>query len=158
MEVKESLDKVWPEFASERNITWNTIPQASPHMGGLWEAGVKSAKLHLKKCLGKTVLNFEELYTLVCDIEAVLNWRPLVAVSNDPNDLRALTPNMLLTGREFLSMPLAEEGIFATSDFGMHPTRRWEHVNNLAAMFWRRWRMEYVSTLQPRTKWAKEER
>jgi hypothetical protein len=73
-------------------------------------------------------------------------------------DLRVLTPNMLWTGKEFLSMPLREGEKLATSDFGMHPTKRWEHVNNLAANFWRRWGMEYVATLQPRNKWAKEER
>jgi hypothetical protein len=156
--VKEALDKVFPALAAECMITWNTIPQGSPHMGGLWEAAVKSTKLHLKKVMGKTQLTFEEFATLMCDIEAILNSRPLVAMSNDPKDLRALTPNMLLTGKPFMSMPLPEDTDLASSDFSMHPAKRWAHVSNLAANFWRRWRKEYVTTLQPRVKWAQEER
>jgi hypothetical protein len=57
LEVKQALDEVYPRWAAKRNVQWNTIPQASPHMGGLWETGVKSAKLHLKKTIGKS-LNF----------------------------------------------------------------------------------------------------
>jgi hypothetical protein len=94
----------------------------------------------------------------MCDVEAILNTRPLVALSNYPKDLAALTPNMLLTGKPFLSMPIPEETRLATGDFSMHPTKRWAHLNNITAIFWRRWKAEYVTTLQPRVKWAEEQR
>jgi transposase InsO family protein len=158
LKVKAALDKVFPHLAAERNIEWKMIPQGSPHMGGLWESAVKSVKLHMKKTIGKTLLNFEEMTTFMCDVEAIMNSRPLVAISDDPRDLCALTPNMLVTGKPFLSMPIPEETRMMTGDFSMHPTKRWAHLNNLAAIFWRRWTKEYVTTLQPRVKWAQEQR
>jgi hypothetical protein len=158
LRVKSALDNVFPHLAASRNVEWKTIPQGSPHMGGLWESAVKSVKLHLKKVMGKTLLNFEEMTTFMCDVEAIMNSRPLVALSNDPKDLCALTPNMLLTGKPFLSMPVPDNTRLATGDFSMHPTKRWKHLNNLIAIFWRRWQKEYVTTLQPRVKWADEQR
>lgn len=62
-------------------------------MGELWEAAVKSAKTHMKRIIGQTVLNFEELYTISTQIEACLNSRPLTPQSNGSTtvDPRALS-------------------------------------------------------------------
>lgn len=68
------------------------IPPNAPHMGGLWEAGVKSAKSILKKKLQSAMLNLMEFDTLICQIEAQLNSRPLYAPSDDPTDAEPLTP------------------------------------------------------------------
>ncbi|GFX56547.1 integrase catalytic domain-containing protein [Trichonephila clavipes] len=35
-------------YFTEEGIEWNFIPPRAPHMGGLWEAGIKSVKYHLK--------------------------------------------------------------------------------------------------------------
>ena len=67
--TKESL----PNLAVDLGSQWFMIPPGSPHWGGLWESGIKSAKHHLKKTIGNIVLNYEELATLLCDIEAILN-------------------------------------------------------------------------------------
>lgn len=61
-------------------------------MGGKWEAIVKSMKFHLRRKIGETPLTYEELSTLLAQIEAVLNFRPLEPLSDDPDDLSALTP------------------------------------------------------------------
>ncbi|XP_050305599.1 uncharacterized protein LOC126742837 [Anthonomus grandis grandis] len=58
-------------------IQWHFIPVNSPHFGGLWEAGVKSSKHHLKRVVGNAHFTFEELTTLLAQIEATLNSRPL---------------------------------------------------------------------------------
>ncbi|GFW12192.1 integrase catalytic domain-containing protein [Trichonephila clavipes] len=73
----------------------------SPHFGGLGEAGVKSVKFHLKRVVGSINLTFEELYTLLTHIEAVLNSRHLVRlVGNDIDSLNLLTPFHFLVGEE----------------------------------------------------------
>ena len=99
---KESL----PNLATDLGSQWLMIPPGSPHWGGLWELGIKAAKRHLKKTMGTNVLNYEELATLICDIEAILNSRPLIEASDDPNDDTVLTPAMLVNGKEFRYLPV----------------------------------------------------
>lgn len=62
---------------TDKKITWRFIPQHAPHFGGIWEAAVKSMKTHLKRILGDVKLTYEELSTLLTEIEACLNSRPL---------------------------------------------------------------------------------
>lgn len=74
-------------------VRWHFIPSAAPHFGGLWEAGVKSFKFHLKRVSGAHTLSRVEFATLLCSIEACLNSRPISALSDDPTDFCALTPS-----------------------------------------------------------------
>lgn len=52
------------EFASQEGFKFMFSPAYAPHFGGIWEAGVKSAKQHVKRVMGNTNLTFEELTTL----------------------------------------------------------------------------------------------
>ncbi|XP_029178457.1 uncharacterized protein LOC114946196 [Nylanderia fulva] len=65
-----------PDFlnrtASDR-ITWHFMPPSAPHFGGLWEAGVRSVKHHLRRVIGAHTLTFEEFSTVLCNVEACLN-------------------------------------------------------------------------------------
>ncbi|XP_033213996.1 uncharacterized protein LOC117171056 [Belonocnema kinseyi] len=79
-------------FSSREGINWHFIPSHAPHFGGLWESAVKSIKHHLKRVIGETQLTFSELYTVLTQVEACLNSRPLSPLSNDLNDLEPLTP------------------------------------------------------------------
>ena len=56
---------------------WSFNPPSAPHFGGLWEAGVKSMKTHLRRVVGDQILSLEEFVTLLAQVEAVLNSRPL---------------------------------------------------------------------------------
>jgi len=73
-------------YAAKTQFQWHFIPPNSPHFGGLWEAGVKSLKYHWRRIVGKALLTFEEFSTLLAQVEACLNSRPLIALSNEPND------------------------------------------------------------------------
>ena len=57
--------------------------------------------------MGNNVLKYEELATLVCDIEAILNSRPLIKASDDPNNDTVLSAAMLVNGKEirYLTVP-----------------------------------------------------
>ncbi|GBN32396.1 hypothetical protein AVEN_181167-1 [Araneus ventricosus] len=82
---KESTGKI-EDFIASEGIVWHFNTPATPHFGGLWEAGAKSLKSHLKRVVGNTVLTHEEFSTLLTQVEAVLNSRPLCNLSSDPND------------------------------------------------------------------------
>jgi hypothetical protein len=81
---------------SEQNCDWKFIPPHTPHFGGLWEAAVKSMKHHLRRTLGIHVVTYEELSTLLTEIEACLNSRPLCTISNNPHEVMYLTPGHFL--------------------------------------------------------------
>ncbi|GFW95602.1 integrase catalytic domain-containing protein [Trichonephila clavipes] len=70
-------------YFTEEGIEWNFIPPRAPHMGGLWEAGIKSVKYHLKRALGRSRLIYEEFETVIIQVEGILNSRPLTPISND---------------------------------------------------------------------------
>ncbi|XP_028167479.1 uncharacterized protein LOC114357883 [Ostrinia furnacalis] len=86
-------------------IEWHFNAPSWPTAGGLWEAAVKSMKHHLKRILGEQKLTFEEFSTLLAQIEACLNSRPLLALTNDVDDLDCLTPGHFLVGGSVLSPP-----------------------------------------------------
>ena len=77
---------------------WNFIHRHAPHFGGLREAGLKSAKNHLRRTIGNHVLSLEELTTLFRQIEAILKSPPIEVVSDEPKDGEILTPAQLVCG------------------------------------------------------------
>ncbi|XP_029168783.1 uncharacterized protein LOC114938832 [Nylanderia fulva] len=78
-------------FAAQERIRWRFNPPAAPNFGGLWEAAVKAMKHHLRRVIGDATLTYEEMTTLLAQIEACLNSRPLQPLSDDPEDVAAHT-------------------------------------------------------------------
>ncbi|UYV66889.1 hypothetical protein LAZ67_4003244 [Cordylochernes scorpioides] len=136
-------------LTNSEGIHWKFIPPSAPHFGGLWEAGVKSMKYHLRRTIGSSLLNFEELSTLLAQIEACLKLRPLCPLSEDPEDLQVLTPGHFLIGGSLTALP-DEDDIIA-----MRLPNRWQLIQKSMNHFWTRWSQEYVSQLQQRSKWCK---
>ena len=131
-----------------RRITWHCIPDRAPHFGGIWEAGVKSAKRCLKGAVGKTTLSYEEATTVFCQAEAILNSRPYIAQeSHDPAGEMPLTSGHFLTGRAMNSFPEIPENP------NLKLTDRWKLCKAIVQEFWNIWTKEYLSTLQKSKKW-----
>ncbi|KMQ91587.1 hypothetical protein RF55_8527 [Lasius niger] len=91
--------------AEQEKIAWSFNPPSAPHFGGLWKSGVKAIKTHLKRVIGDQILTIEEFNTLLAQVEAVLNSRPLCPLSSDPNDLGVLSPGHFLTLEPLVSVP-----------------------------------------------------
>jgi len=127
---------------------WRFNPPSSPHFGGKWEAAVKSTKFHLRRLIGDTVLTYEEFSTLLTQVEAVLNSRPLCALSDDPADVSALTPAHFLIGEPIIVIPEP-----SLTDVPTSKLSHWQLVRQTLDKFWSRWSTEYLQRLQTRNKW-----
>jgi len=123
-------------------------PLLFAHFGGLWEAGVRSTKHHLKRVMCIALLTFEEFYSLLVQIESILNSRPLSPMSSHPMDLQPFTPAHFITGGASTTIPWPDV-------IDVHETRlsRYQRVQQMQQHFWRRWSKEVISELQHRTKW-----
>lgn len=138
------------ECLAYRGTKWSFIPPHSPNFGGLWEAGVKSTKFHLRRVLDGTTLTYEELATVLTQIEACLNSRPLYQVSSNSDEAIPLTPSHFLIGEAIVTAP--------DFNFERHSEgslRRWQFTQRLVQHFWRRWSQEYLTTLLQRHKWTR---
>ncbi|XP_065354887.1 uncharacterized protein LOC135949296 [Calliphora vicina] len=83
--LKESQSLICSSYGVQ-GVSWRFIPAGAPHMGGLWEAGVKSFKLHFRKQAQAFKYTFEELSTILARIEACLNSRPLCPMTDNPQE------------------------------------------------------------------------
>ena len=133
------------EFARSRQIRWTFNPPDAPHMGGAWERLVRSVKIALKHTLKETAPAEETLWTLLVEIEHMINSRPLTHVSTDPSDEEALTPNHFLIGSSSGYLRLEKYELET-----INSRKQFEVVQKMANTFWKRWIREYLPTLLPR--------
>ncbi|XP_031425669.1 uncharacterized protein LOC116220856 [Clupea harengus] len=130
-------------------IEWSFNPPSASHHGGAWERLIRSVRQVLNSTLHQQSIDDEGLQTLFCEVEAILNNRPLCTVSSDPHDLEPLTPNHILLLK---AKPILPPGTFLKSD--IYARRRWKQVQYMAGLFWQRWTKEYLLLLQERQKWT----
>ncbi|GFX93539.1 integrase catalytic domain-containing protein [Trichonephila clavipes] len=112
-------------------------------------SSIKLAKRHLIKTCKGHLLSFEELSTLLCQIEACINSRPLVPLSSDPADIRALTPGHFLIGEPLLEIPESK----SITNTSLSLSCRWKSLLKLRQHFWDRWHKEVLHHYQSRPKW-----
>ena len=73
-------------YLLNHTVQWHATPERAPHFGGLWEAAVKSAKIHIKQAVGTQWLDYEEFSTIAAQVESCLNSRPLLATTSHSLD------------------------------------------------------------------------
>ncbi|XP_019750034.1 uncharacterized protein LOC109530618 [Hippocampus comes] len=141
------------ETSQWRYVNTSANPPYASHFGGIWERQIRTLRKILSSILHQQAVDEEGLHTLLCEVEAIINSRPISRISTDPNDLEALTPNHLLLMKAKTSLP---PGLFDRKD--VYSRRRWRQVQYLADLFWRRWTKEYLPDLQKRQKWSRPQR
>lgn len=143
-ELLSSSKEEIESFAVTHGICWHFIPQRAPNFGGLWEAAVKSFKLHFRKTVGSQILSFVELTTLTTQIESILNSRPLC--SSDALVDCFVTPGHLCIGRSLLIAPRLPGDVISGAQLV-----RYQLVRGILDRFWTVWHNEYLVTLRKST-------
>ena len=151
--INEMDQKEVTEKLRQQNIDWKFNPPAASHMGGVWERQIRTARRILDTLLREhgSRLDDESLQTLMCEVESIINSRPLTVISSDVRDPYPLSPNQILTMKTGIVLP--PPGKFQRNDVYMR--RRWRRVQYLCNLFWSRWKREYLPTLQESAKWNK---
>ena len=144
-------DKVQPHLYNSGTV-WKLNPPHSSHMGGVWERMIGVTRRILDGMLleqNKKGLTHEVLCTLMAEVCAVVNSRPITAISTDPESPVILSPNILLTQKQGQVPPVSGELTLKDTY-----SANWKHV--LSDMFWTKWQQEYLQQLQSRCKWRSE--
>ncbi|XP_032294251.2 uncharacterized protein [Drosophila virilis] len=126
--LRDEHVKAVNEFCLTESIEWLFIPPRSPHFGGLWEAAVKTAKHHFYRSVCSSILDFDSL--------------------QHPGDLDVLTPAHFLgtaPSSSYIEPDLRQLNFNRLNYF--------QRVTYLQQVFWARWREEYLTLLQQRSKW-----
>jgi hypothetical protein len=142
------------KFLRDRGIKWEFNLPRAPWTGGVFERMIRSTKRCLKKVIGKSSLSFEELETVLVEVENVLNNRPLTYVDNDVTE-EVITPNRLICGRNLSVVSLKGEGTDTSPNVSLK--RRFLYRQKVLRDFRCRWEKEYLSNLResqriPKTK------
>ncbi len=141
-------NKLVQSHLSTKGIIWRFNLERAAWFGGVFERMISTVKRCLRKVLGNAKLNFEELTTVLTEIECTINSRPLTYQYDDL--VEALTPSHLLCGRRI--SPLSEniDTSFDESDNELQSnmTKRFSYLSRKLNHFWNRWRKEYLVDLR----------
>ena len=134
------------KFAASKFIEWRVNLALAPWQGGIWERLVSCVKRCIKKAVGVRSISYIEVQTLLSEIEAVLNNRPLCHDYDDDLE-NVLTPNHLVYGRRLESSIENDKGVIELED-SIQLTKREKHLNRLISVFWNVWRKEYLTMIR----------
>nr|XP_015915288.2 uncharacterized protein LOC107445418 [Parasteatoda tepidariorum] len=140
-------DETLASYFTNEGIDWKFIPPRSPNFGGIWEAGVKSFKFHLKRVIGNQNLTLEEFLTILTEIEGVLNSRPLTPLSPEFDEFETLSPGHFLIGRPIISLAEPQQ-----IDITENRLSNWQKINKYSQRIWKLWKRDYLNNLQERNK------
>ena len=130
--IMTTIQSTLQNYFDKKSIKWHFSTPRAPHMGGFWESGIKQMKYYLKRILEDKLLKFEEMYTLICRIESILNSRPITELSDNPEDFEALTPGHFIIGRP-LNCKLKEK----TDEIKSSYRNRWNLIQQIQQFFWK---------------------
>lgn len=150
-------DPNFRSFLTRKGITWRFNPPHSSHMGGAWERLIGVSRRILDSLLMDVQhknLTHEVLITLMAEVCSIINARPIAGVSADPTST-PLTPSTLLCMKTKHTVDS-----FCVKDFTSKDIYKdqWRCVQHLANCFWKRWKGEYLSSIQERRKWHEDRR
>ena len=146
------------DYSAKQGIQWKFIVELAPWMGGFYERLVGITKRALKKALGNQCLTETQLTTILVEVEAVVNSRPLVYVDEDINSSMVLTPFDFLSLHYQHIIPDIVDDSDPDFDVEKKPTtaqqllETWKRGQKRLSQFWSIWKNEYMLSLRERVK------
>ena len=169
--VKRALDLTWSDiihdkdiisYAASKGIEWKFIIEFAPWMGGVYERMVGLVKMSLKKAIGKVRLTSVQLQTVLAEVQAVVNSRPLTYVGEDINSTIPLRPIDFLSLNPKVSLPHGRhrlnEGTGTDPDYQEEKElssaekllQTWKNGQVYLNRFWDIWQDSYLLSLRER--------
>lgn len=104
------------------------------HYTFIWESYCEKVRRILSSVLQQQRLDDDDLQTVMCEANAILNDQPITKLLDDPKDLEPLTPNHILLTKGKPSLP---PGLFDPHDLYIKGSLR--QVQYISDLFWKRW-------------------
>ena len=142
------------QYLINKGVTWDFIIERAPWQGGFWERMVGITKRCLRKAVGRESLSFEEMRTVLIEIEATLNNRPVTYLYHDEQGISyPLSPASLIYGRTIATTPNDKQ--FEIGCTHQSLTRRQKYHRRLLSEFTNQWRKEYLQSLRESSRASK---
>ena len=136
-------------YLANNRISWKFRVEKAPWWGGFWERLIQTVKRCLGKTIGRTTLNYDELVTLLTEVECVVNSRPLTYLEDDQDGVSdTLPPSHLINGRRIIDSP--NGGHFEIISTNSSLTKRAKHHRHLLQQFTNQWKKTYLLSLRER--------
>ena len=165
--TQNTLDLAWSQattdsavqsYCASVGIDWKFIPAHAPWQGGAYERMVGLVKRCLRKSLARQVIARSPMETLVTEIKAVVNSRPLTYVYADQPSGQPLTPANFLLSRSAVSLPTTSaddhdsdsEYLPGVPSSAEQLLQIWKKGQKLLDHFWTIWQREYLLSLRER--------
>ena len=162
--VKSAIDLQWrkvmlddevKQYMIEGGIKWQFTTALAPWQGGFYERLVGLVKRSLRKAMGPRRFTFEQLITILAEVEAIVNTRPLTYVYDDFDSGFTLTPAHFLMSR-FQPLLLSTVDMDEDDDYYYEKNSAtslldsWKRGQQQVNSFWEIWRNEYLLSLRER--------
>ncbi|GBO43913.1 hypothetical protein AVEN_70494-1 [Araneus ventricosus] len=142
-------DSKFQNFVADNGIHWKFIVERAPWWGGFYERLVKTVKEPLRKILGKALLTFEELSTILSEVEVIVNNRPLTYIENDPGEPEPLAPaHFLELGYGDSKYPVHFIELIDSMSARELYKKRKTYQTLLLKQLWRHWKEQYLLQLK----------
>ena len=133
---------------AQKRVQKRHIPAKSPHWGGMYKRLIGVVKRSIKKVLHHALISTSEMQSLVKEVQAVVNDRPITFVSQD------VTPSKLLYGYDVSLLPhhIIDPEELDDEDFNDHDqlTKVMKRRSLLFQHFVQRFKNEYFASLRER--------
>ena len=134
------------EHFSCKGVQWEFIIERAPWQGGMWKRLIRSTKRCLRKNVGRALLKFAELRTVLVEIENVINSRPLTYIYDDEEGVNyPLTPSQLINGRNLAMLP--NDGHYEIVSTHESLSKRARYHRKVLSHFIKKWQREYLLNL-----------